>query len=74
MRVGVKVPADSATPNGQRFVWYRVTIKMFWYGPDGSVQKKISHLMENLNQMVAGEEVLTDVYCPGRAVQFFDGA
>jgi hypothetical protein len=73
MRVNVTVPADADTPNGQRFVWYRVIIKLFWYRSDGSVQMKVTHLMDDMHLIVAGDDLI-DSYCPGLAEQFIDGA
>jgi hypothetical protein len=72
MRVGVTVPAERDTPNGQDHVWYRVVLKMFWYRADGSVQAKIKHVMYDMYVVVDGEEYV-DSYCPGLAQQFFDG-
>jgi hypothetical protein len=71
MRVAITVPPDNDTPNGQQFVWHRVTIKMFWYGAGGSVQTKLSHVMNDMHVIVDGEDLI-DSYCPGLAQQFFD--
>jgi len=64
MRVVVIVPPGSATPYGRDAVWYRVTLKMFWYGPDGSVQNKVSHQMTDMHVLVSGDELI-DSYCAG---------
>jgi hypothetical protein len=69
MRVGVKVPQGSETPAGQEHVWYHVTIKLFWFGSDGSVQSKATHLMNEYHRLVAGEELI-DSQCAGLAQQF----
>lgn len=73
MRAWVNVPSDNNTPNGQDSVWYQVTLKMFWYRSDGSVQTKVSHLVNDMHVIVAGEEQYIDSYCQGLALQFFDG-
>ena len=71
MRVAVNVPQEDATPHGRSAIWYRVTLKMFWYRADGSVQTKVSHLMNDMRLIVAGEELI-DSYCPGLAQQWFN--
>lgn len=72
MRVWVTVPSDNNTPNGQSSVRYHVTLKMFWYRADGSVQAKDTHLMNDMYVMVYGDDYI-DSSCPGLALQFFDG-
>jgi hypothetical protein len=69
MRVAVHVPAESNTPNGQDHVYYRVTLKLFWYATDGSVQNKVSHLMNDMTLALPDGEV-TDSWCQGLALQF----
>ena len=72
MRVYIHVPSENDLPNAQSFVWYRVILKMFRYTADGSVQTKVVHVMNDMHVNVDGD-VLVDSYCPGLALQFFDG-
>ncbi|MEO8625356.1 MAG: hypothetical protein ABI452_01520, partial [Candidatus Limnocylindrales bacterium] len=54
-------------------VYYTVTLKMFWYDADGSVQSKVDHPMTALHVIVGGEDDGgTDDLCPGLAQQWFD--
>lgn len=72
MSVNVSVPPDSDTPNGQSYVLYRVTLKMFWYRSDGSVQTKVSHLVNDMHVIVGGDEQYIDSSCTGVARAFFN--
>jgi hypothetical protein len=73
MKYRVTIPREDNTPNGRRFVSYQVVIKMFWYAADGSVVTKKSHLMENMDWIMDGEEQFTDIVCPAKAMQNVDG-
>lgn len=70
MRVAVNVPPADQTPDGQDRVWYRVTLKMFRYTSDGSVQTKVSHVMYDHYVIVGGEEQWTDSICQGQQLQY----
>ena len=72
MRVDVTVPPEDLTPNGRRFVHYQIQLRMFWYKADGSLFTRSVYTMQNMDLVIAGEE-LTDTYCPGLAEQFVDG-
>ena len=73
MRVAVTVPTNV---EDQAFVWYTVTLKLFWYRADGRVASKVSYLFPQYRMYVDGVDqgnwALED-YCPGEARQFFDG-
>ena len=69
MRVGVNVPTNVEE---QAFVWYKVTLRVFWYAPDGSVASKAKSLFTAYNMHVDGEDIATDDYCPGLARAFFN--
>jgi hypothetical protein len=66
--VDVVVPK---TEDGPRAVDYHVTLKMFWYRADGSVQSKVSYLMPTLHWITNGHDYGDyDDYCQG---QFYAG-
>ena len=69
MRVDVNVPTDV---EWQAFVWYKVTLRVFWYDSDGSVASKDSSLFADYSMHVNGENQGTDEFCAGLALQFFD--
>ncbi len=72
MRVRVGVP----NVEYQDDVWYHITLKIFWYRPDGSVKAKASYLFSQYRMYVDGEDQglwSLDEDCPGLAKQFFDG-
>lgn len=68
MTVGVAVP----NVEDRSHVHYLVVIKMFRYDAAGSLVSKTSHLMGGLDLIMDGEEYVTDTYCPGLALQWFD--
>ena len=73
MRVGVNVPTDV---EWQAFVWYKVTLKVFWYDVAGSDASKASSRFTQYRMFVDGADQGTwalEGYCPGMALQFFDG-
>lgn len=71
MRVGVSVPAEDQSPNGRDHIYYQVILKMFWYRADGSVQNKVTHVMNDMNVFVADEQ-WTDSVCQGAHQQYVD--
>jgi hypothetical protein len=54
-------------------VHYRVVLKMFWYRPDGSRQRTVTHLLEEYRVYVDGEFEYRDDLCRGLIRQFVDG-
>lgn len=70
MRVRVTVPPEDQTPDGRDRVWYRVTIKLFWYGSDGSVQSKVTHVMNDEHVIIGHEENWIDSICQGTYLQY----
>jgi hypothetical protein len=70
MRVSVNVPPEDQTPDGRERVWYRVTIKMFWYGSGGSIQSKTSHTMDDEHIIIGDEEEWIDSICQGAQQQY----
>jgi hypothetical protein len=74
MRHKLHVPAEADTPNGRSFVSYQVMLKFYWYKADGSLFTSAVYTMQNMDLVIAGEEVLTDTYCAGLAEQDVDGA
>lgn len=73
MGVEVSVPTNVEDQND---VWYRVTLKIFWYRADGSVDSSTTYLFTQYRMYVDGKDQgvwSLDDYCPGLALQFFDG-
>jgi hypothetical protein len=70
MRTHITLPGD---PEGDRFVWYRVTLKMFRYNADGSVQSKDAYLMPTMHWIVNHHDFDTEDYCPGLEALEIDG-
>ena len=64
MRVGVNVPTSV---DDQADVWYRVTLKIFRFAPDGSVASSASSKFTDYTTLVAGEYGDSDLYCAGLA-------
>jgi hypothetical protein len=72
MRVVVNVPADDQTPSGRDHVWYRVILKLFWYGAGGSVQNKVTHQMTDMHYVIPFDgytDDFIDSKCDGLATQ-----
>jgi hypothetical protein len=49
-------------------VYYRVTLKLFWYRADGSTQQAVTHKMKYYENWVDGEYAWSskgDYSCPG---------
>jgi hypothetical protein len=70
MRADITLPGD---PEGDRFVWYRVTLKMYWYNADGSVQNEVVYLMPDMHWIVNRHDFDTENYCPGLEQLQIDG-
>jgi hypothetical protein len=70
IRVGVNVPTDV---EDQQHVWYKLTLRVFWYASDGSVGSKISSKFTDYTVHIDGEEWASDPYCEGLARQWFEG-
>jgi hypothetical protein len=62
MFVDVQLPGD---PEADRDVAYHVTLKMYWYAADGSVQNKVVYLMPNMHWVVNRYVYSPENYCPG---------
>ncbi len=71
MRVGVHVPTD-VEDQPLKDVWYKVTLKIFWYASDGSIGSTASSKFTDYSTLVAGEEGTSDLYCAGLARQYFN--
>jgi hypothetical protein len=69
MGVKVKLPTLAADWEGDwNDVYYRVTLKLFWYRADGSVQQAVVHKMKHYENRIDGEYAWNDsgdYSCPG---------
>jgi hypothetical protein len=65
MGVNVSLPGDG---RGWSDVYYRVTLKLFWYRADGSTQQAVTHKMKYYENWIDGEYASSskgDYSCPG---------
>ena len=69
MRVNVNVPTDV---EDQQHVWYKLTLRIFWYASDGSVGSSASSKFTDYTMHVDGEDGYSDLYCEGLARQYID--
>lgn len=72
MRTDITLPGD---PEYDSHVWYRVTLKIYWYNADGSVQNKVVYLMPDMHWIVNRHEFDApgENYCPGLEQLQIDG-
>jgi len=67
VKVGLPVLADPEESSWND-VYYRVTLKLFWYRADGTIQQAVVHKMKHYLNWIDGEYVWNDqgdYSCPG---------
>lgn len=77
MSVGVKLPKILDPENySWNEVYYRISLKLYWYRADGTLQRVVSHQMKHYDNWVHGEYGWSDkgdYSCPGGHANFVDG-
>jgi hypothetical protein len=76
MGVKVKLPAlADPEENSWNDVYYRVTLKLFWYRADGTIQQSVVHKMKHYENWRDGEYSWSDTgdySCPGGHAYYTD--